>query len=495
RKSRDSANTTLYKAFPGGLLALVGANSGAGLRSMPAGRIALDEVDAYPLDVDGEGDPVELAKRALRSYGRRAKGLYVSTPTIAGRSRIEREYLLGDQSEYHVPCPHCEHLQTLAWPRMEWDDDDPEHVWMRCEACDERIEEHHKPQILADGVWVPKYPERSSSIRSFKLPGLYAPLGMYSWAESARKFRKGKKDPAVLRVWTNHDLAETWTEKGELPEWEELYRRRERTEPGRVPEGGLVLTAGADVQANRIEVEIVAWGEGMQSWSVDYVVIPGNPAEREVWSDLQGLLEHPWPSSLGIPLRVERLAIDSGYATQYVYAWARAQSARRVMVVRGDDRPGVLLSSPQAVEVNESGRRLKRGVQLWKVGAGLAKEELYGWLRQKPSLHPEEDGWPRGWCHLPDREEEWYRQLCSEQLVNRVVNGKRRYLWEKVRERNEALDCRVYARAAAAQIGIDRWGDAEWKAHRERMAQLASPVETPKRQGQRADNFLDRWGD
>jgi phage terminase large subunit GpA-like protein len=151
-RSRDSGNTVLMKEFRGGVLAMTGANSAVGLRSMPVRYLFLDEVDAYPLDVDGEGDAIHLAEARTRTFARR-KILLVSTPTIAGASIIEREYEASDQRRYFVPCPHCAHRQWLRFERLRWEPGRPQEATYVCEACEEPIAEHHKPRMLELGQW------------------------------------------------------------------------------------------------------------------------------------------------------------------------------------------------------------------------------------------------------------------------------------------------------------------------------------------------------
>jgi phage terminase large subunit GpA-like protein len=150
-RSRDSGNRQLSKEFPGGQLAMTGANSAVGLRSMSARFLFLDEVDAYPGDVEGEGDPVALAEACARTFGWRRKTLLVSTPTISGLSRIEREYLATDQRRFFVPCPYCGAMQHLRFEQLVWDKGCPDSARYLCEACDGAIGEGHKTAMLAAG--------------------------------------------------------------------------------------------------------------------------------------------------------------------------------------------------------------------------------------------------------------------------------------------------------------------------------------------------------
>lgn len=502
RRSRDAGNTVLFKEFPGGVLAIVGANSGTGLRSMPFRFLMADEVDAFPGDVEGEGDPLILAERGTRTFSRR-KLFLCSTPTFRGRSRIEREFNLSDRRYYHVPCPYCGELQRLEWRRLKYDDHDPKTVRYLCLHCEKPIQEYQKTAMLEGGVWIPEEPERSDSIRGYHLSALYSPVGWRSWEQIATLFLKGMgklemkegglgTQPSILRVWTNQDLGETWAEQGDAPAWESIFTRRETYKIGTVPEGVCVLTAGVDVQGDRLEVEILGWGRRLESWSIQYVVIPGDPTDRATWLKLDAVLETDWPSEDGKrpPMRIRQAAVDAGYATQDVRGYVRRKRSDRVIAVRGRENFHQPIGQPKKVEVTIRGRTLKRGVLEWPVGVDDLKSELYGWLKMGAPTHPEVDGYPPGWVHLPMYAEEYFRQMTAEQVEARIVRGYRVYQWTKIRERNEVLDCRVYNRAALAVIGGDRWGDKEWTILENTRGIKPSPK--PRKRGGRRGRMDDR---
>jgi phage terminase large subunit GpA-like protein len=483
-RSRDSGNTVLAKEFPGGVLVMTGANSAVGLRSMAARYLFLDEIDAYPGDIDGEGEPVSLAVARTRTFARR-KIFMVSTPKITGRSRIESAFEESDQRWFWVPCPTCEQFQVLRFPQVRWPKGKPEEAVYVCEHCNEEIQNHKKHWMLARGEWRAAA-AGDGKTAGFHLSSLYSPVGWFSWADAAAMFEKAQKDPARLQVFVNTVLGETWAQQGEAPDWQRLYDRREDYQIGVVPARGLFLTCGVDVQRDRLEAEIVAWGRGKESWSIDYRVLEGDTSHAEVWTKLTALLGERFRMHSGVEVPIFQMAVDSGYATQEVYTWARAQAPGRVMVVKGVDQAAVPVGQATFVDVTYGGKRVTRGIKIWPVSSGILKSELYGWLRlERPT---EESGapFPPGYCHHPKYQEEYFKQLTAEQLVTRIVKGYRRTEWQKTRDRNDSLDCRVYARAAAAAIGLDRFKDTQWQTLEMQVTpkqvdsqQLTTPAQEP----------------
>jgi len=473
-RSRDSGNTVLSKEFPGGVLVMTGANSAVGLRSMAARYLFLDEVDAYPGDVEGEGDPINLAMARTRTFARR-KVFICSTPKITGMSRIEAAYEESDKRRFFVPCPVCREYQVLKFAQLRWPKGQPEKTVYVCEHCGQEIQHHQKQWMLPRGEW------RATAVgdgrtAGFHLSSLYSPVGWFGWGDAAKQFEQAQKNPTLLQVFVNTVLGETWTQMGEAPDWQHLYDRREQYKIGTVPRGGLFLTAGVDVQRDRIEAQIVAWGRARESWLVDYIVLDGDTARAEVWARLSDLLDTTYPHQAGVRLGIVRMAVDSGYATQEVYGWARRQGPGRVLVIKGHESGSAPVGQPSAVEVTIAGKKIKRGVKVWPVATGMLKSELYGWLKLERPTEESNAPFPPGFCHFPRLPEEFFRQLTAEQLVPKVVKGYRRLEWVKTRERNEALDTRVYARAAAAQYGIDRFTERHWKRLEEEVGATAEPA-------------------
>lgn len=480
-RSRDSGNTILAKEFRGGVLVMTGANSAVGLRSMPVRYLFLDEVDGYPRDVDGEGDAIQLAEARTRTFARR-KIFIVSTPTLAGVSTVEREYEHSDQRRYFVPCPHCGHRQWLRFEQLRWAWGTPASVRYICESCSEPIGEHHKTWMLEHGQWRALAPENAGKTVGFHLSSLYSPVGWRSWHDIAAAWEAAQGSATALKAFKNTELGETWVEEGEAPDWQRLLERREDYRLGTIPAGGLLLSGGADLQKDRIEVSLWAFGRGKTAWLVEHRVLMGDTARDAVWRQLAELLEETWTHDSGAQLPLARFALDTGFATQEAYAFVRAVKDPRVMACKGVARGSALVGTPTAVDVTLGGKRLRRGVKVFTIVGGIAKLELYNNLRKSMAI--DEDGhidYPAGYVHLPRIDAEYLQQLCAEQLVTRRDrNGFPVREWQKLRERNEAIDCYVLARAAAAAAGLDRFEDRHWQAL-ERQLGIGAPPEQDQR--------------
>lgn len=368
-RSRDSGNTILAKEFRGGVLVMTGANSAVGLRSMPVRYLFLDEVDGYPLDVEGEGDAISLAEARTRTFARR-KIFIVSTPTISGASAIEREYEASDQRRYFVPCPHCSHRQWLRFEQLRWDKGAPETAAYICESCDESIAEHHKTWMLEHGEWRAMISDGPGKTAGFHLSSLYSPVGWRSWRDIAAAWEssvnKESGSAAAIKTFKNTELGETWVEEGEAPDWQRLVERREDYRIGTVPQGGLLLVGAADVQKDRIEASIWAFGRGKESWLVEHRVLMGDTARDAVWKRLAELIAENWTHASGAAMPLARFALDTGFATQEAYAFVRACRDSRVMAVKGVPRGAALIGTPTAIDVSQGGKKLRRGIKVYR---------------------------------------------------------------------------------------------------------------------------------
>lgn len=432
RSKRDAGNSEDMKDFPGGMLVLGGANSPASLASMPIRFVLCDEVDRFPWEVGQEGDPLGLIDERTKTFPRR-KVCLVSTPTVKGLSRIEREYDASDQREYHVPCPHCGEYQVLRWRH-----DDGNYglihskatgrVFYACRHNGCEIDEHHKPAMLAAGRWIARYPERK--VRGYHLNGLYSPLGLgFTWAELWRDWQAAHGDTSNLKRFINTTLGEVWEEEGESADGLALITRLEDY-PDTPPWN--IITAGVDVQKDRLEATIVGWGEDEESWHIDHIILDGDTALPDVWDDLHDAL-----SDAG----VHYAAIDSGYNTSMVYAFV--ETRRWCVAIKGVTGLGRPLIEDERKRRQRLRHRRRKGVSPEPVGVDQGKSIVYARLKQTVP--------GPGYIHFkrdPAFDDEYFAQLAAEKLVTKVKGGRPFQEWVQTRPRNEALDCAVYALAA-----------------------------------------------
>lgn len=466
-KSRSSDNTITLKLFRGGKLALVGANSPRGFRRASYRIVIFDEVDGYPPSAGTEGDQIELGIRRTEYYWNR-KIVAGSTPTVAGASRIEELFLQGDQRRYYVPCPSCGEFQVLRWENLKWPKDQPREAHFVCVVNGCIIEHRAKRAMVEAGEWraeAPAHFTHENRHASFHIWAAYSYSPNATWGQLAAEFVKAVRNPLTHRTFKNTVLGQTWREAVVTMDWEALYRRREPYPIGRCPAGVLLLVAGVDVQKDRLVYEVVGYGRGKTSWSIDAGVLAGDTADlvQGPWPKLDALLARTFEHESGAPMTIGRMGVDSGFNTQTVCAWARRYPISRVITVKG--QPGyasLVIGVPRVVEVSARGKQLKRGHKIWPVFGHAAKDELFGFLRLELPL---EEGAPAppGYCHFPEYDEEFFRQLTAEELL--PSRDGRRYEYVQLAGRaNDFLDARIYARAAAAAQQLDRFTESDWQA-------------------------------
>lgn len=432
-KSKDSDNTILHKLFPGGHITMVGANSPAGLASRPIRIVLCDEVDRYPLSAGAEGDPVNLAIKRTTTYWNKKIGLF-STPTIKGISRIEKAFLESDQRYYFVPCPHCGVYQRLRWGQVKYSKDNIKEAFYECEHCGGHLSDSDRYRAIAKGHWEAQ--TEFKGVAGFHLNELYSPWRKIS--DIVKDFLEAKDKPDTLKTWVNTSLGETWEEAGEALDPDSLEARTEDYK--KIPKGGVVLTAGVDTQDDRLEVEITAWGKGEESWLVDYLRLYGDPDQPEVWQQLDDVLASDYPHESGARLNISATCIDTGgHKTQSVYEYGRTRYTQKVYLIKGVGGENIPIVGAQSKA--KIGKSKTKTVKLFPVGVDQAKGTIYGRLKIS--------SFGSGYMHFPRKcDRAYFDSLTAEKLVTKFVKGYPKRTWEKIRARNEALDCRVYSYAA-----------------------------------------------
>jgi len=437
-RGRDGVNNQRMKSYPGGFLMFSWSGSPKTMRGRSAPFIVCDETDGY--DRTQEGHPVGLLWQRAATFGDQRQLLEISTPTIKGGSWIESSYEQGDQRRFHVGCPHCDERQPLRWANVRWDKDDegnhlPDTARYTCEGCGTLWSDGERIAAIRNGYWVAARPFRGHA--SYHLSELYSCFRRL--ADIVQSFLE-KKAANDMQTFINVSLAETWEEQGERADPSGLMARSERF-AAPVPGGGLVLTAGIDMQPDRLEIETVAWGLGEESWSVDYAVLWGDPLHGDVFADLDDYLAQTFLHQSGAQLAISAACLDTGgtggYA-QAAYEYARTRTGRRLFAIKGVGGWGrPIVSAPSR---KSSGQRARK-VDLFTVGVDEAKLIVQ---RRLGAVVP-----GPGYCHFPaDRGPEWFDGLTAEQLVTKYVRGFPLREWHKRRDRNEPLDCRVYSFAA-----------------------------------------------
>lgn len=461
QRSREGVNNSRIISYIGGWLMFSWAGSPKTLRGRSAPVTQADEIDGF--EATPEGDPGELLAQRSASFGDDALRTESSTPTIEGASRIDTAWQEGDQRRYMVPCPHCNHAQHLRWENVTWSgrvstsiDDaekdvgqehDPHSARYACEGCGALWDDGERVAAIRGaekngGGWKASKPFKGHA--SFHAPEM---LSTFRRLRDIVQSYLDKLALGDLQSFVNVSLAEVYAEKGEKADPTSLQSRAEsyRSE---APAGVLYITAGVDMQADRLECEVVGWGLGEESWSIGYHVLWGDPLQAEVWEDLEDLLSSTYQHESGAVMSISATCVDTGGnsgMTQAAYDWLKGKTGRRIFGVKGVPGWGrPIVEKPQR---KQSGQRARK-VDLFLVGTDEAK--LVVMRRLATTVGAGERVGGPGYCHTPaDRDEDWYKQLTAEKLVTRYVKGQPVREWHKPdRARNEGLDCRVYALAA-----------------------------------------------
>lgn len=495
KRGKANEETIKFKPFRDSVLHLLGGKAARAYRRITLAVSILDEISKFDRSIEKAGPPRGLARGRLEGapYPKLVCG---STPLLKGLCHIEDA---ANEAEglvrYHIDCPHCGADHPLAWGGknvahgFKWERGKPEtvrHVCPHCRAsitqadympggtplqgawvCERTGKRYGPDRVWRDGKGMPCRPPRSLGVHVWTA---YSP--QRAWSDIVTEFENALKalengDVGPMQLFVNETLGETWELAGERTDEHALQARAEPYKLCTVPRGALILTAGVDVQRNRWEITVYGWGRGLESWVVDVAVLDGNPAVDEEWSAVLEYLQRRYPQEAGgLTMGISATSIDSSDQTQAVYSWvSRAQhQVKNLRAIKGDGGEGPILGPSSLQEINWRGRKVQRGIKLWRVGVDSAKDLLLGQLSiQQPGP---------GYVHFSDElPREFYEQLTAEQRVLARVNGREAYRWIKRRPRNEQLDNRNYAMHAAMGLGLHKYTDAQW----ERLEALVQP--------------------
>lgn len=491
--ARHKDNTLQTKKFLGSMLYMRGGKAAKNYRRISIDIGYLDELDAFDLDVEKEGDPFTLANKRVEG-ATFPKIVCGSTPKLRGFSQIETRVQNADLCfDFMVPCPHCDEFHALTWGGKDephgfkWDNDNPESVVHLCPHCAAVIKQGDYLRVWEAGRWQSAsgvtindqglffdqtgqqiFPARHIA---FHIWTAYSPAA--TWSSLVREFlaafaKMQEGDTSKMKAFYNTTLGRTWEGDIEGEDAESLKHRAEPFPLRLAPRGCLIALAGVDVQDNRIEVEVTGYGRGCETWTLDHQVLFGNPAEDEVWTALKEFLfETRYKHVAGTEIPIHAAAIDSGgHHTHAVYEFARLYRRHRVFAVKG--RSGAekhIKDGAGPVDIDWRGRRHKRGVILWHVGTNLAKDLLYSRLQiTKPGS---------GYIHLSNElSDEWFRQLAGEVRATRQTARGHQSRWTAIRKRVEALDMIVYTIWLEVHLGLGTKSERFWNALEEKVQPL-----------------------
>lgn len=444
---QDNKDTILRKKFYGGFLKIIGANSESELSSRSVRIVLMDEVDRFPASVGKEGDPVELAdKRTTTFYN--SKSIRTSTPTIKGISRIEKEFEKGSKEFWSLECPECGEYQILCWENMKWENRDPETVKLLCDHCgslsvEQKWKYNNETGKMKKGKWIAKNPEKIDH-RSFSMNALSSPW--INWKEIVTKFYEAKGNQNELQTFYNTILGLPWNiSNADIKDFNKIFNNHRIEYDFEIHPDVKFLTAGVDVQNNRLEIEIVGHGDEGKTYGVLYQIIPGNPSDSRTWRQLDNILIKKYNRG-DMELSIAATFIDSGHETLEVYKFVSQRKERNVFAIKGVGGEGKY----PIIGITRIKKEGIPEVDLINLGVNALKDSFYSKLDLELGL-------PNS-CYFNSTYEagyslDYFKALTSEVKRIKRVGGVTKLVWEVIENRrNEALDIRNYATAAALLI-------------------------------------------
>jgi len=488
-RGRLKKEKTVKKVYPSGHAEFLGAESDKNFNRRTGRVVSGDEVDAWKREAGNTGDKLATMFRRTSDFWDRKNiigGKPIGTAynpdqeTDENTSLLDINFHKGTQEYLHLPCPSCNNLHKFEFEDLTWKKDKdennktikhyPEDAHFTCAKCDQKIYDKHKRSIMENCEWIAENPSAYPEHRSFSIWAMVSYSPNVTWVDIVKEFLACKGSRLKLKAFTSEVLGRTWEEDFEKVNIDNYSDRLEEYK-AEVPNDVLILTAGADIQKDRIECEVVGWCKDEESYSIEYKIFFGETDKPEVWLEFDTYLNKTFHHDNGGLMKIYCTAVDSGYNTQRVYEFCKPRFSRRIFAIKGSKTVDAPVAPRLASQVS-----LKSGgkIPLFVVGVNMAKDVI--------ASHIMTTSKGAGYMHYPsgaNYDDEYFKQLGSEKkgADNR---------WIKTRNRNEAFDVRNYNYICLFIAGVD----LELLSHRGALMFVQS---TPKKKKKIKRDHLDEF--
>jgi phage terminase large subunit GpA-like protein len=437
---RQRISTDMELQFDGSILVLSGANSPSSLASRPIRYLFLDEVDKYPSTAGREADPIRLAIERTKTYPTNRKIVGISTPTGKTGNIWRAWETASEQRKYFVPCPHCGHYQTFDFKQLKWPagvmaEDARDLASYECAKCKGTITDVHKMQMIRAGEWRAISTHKNARSVGFHINVFYSPWVRFG--DIAYEYLKSKEYPDLLKNFINSWLAEPWQDETSQLSSDIVMARQTSTPEGIVPKGARLLTAGVDVQGDRLYWTIRAWGERLTSWGIAHGMALS-------FSQIEQIMNIQWQGEDGNKYTVNLCCIDSGDQTEDVYDFC-AINADWCLPVKGSSHAMYTRYKISKIDMANS---KAYGMSLILVDTASYKDMIASRLNR-----------PNGrgsWMVYAGCDLDYAEQVTSEEKVVEKRGASEVAVWrpKTIHAQNHYLDAEVYAAVAGDLLHV-----------------------------------------
>jgi phage terminase large subunit GpA-like protein len=477
-RSSTNGNTWDFKRFSGGFLKLIKSGSPGDVKSTSAPRVAIEEPDDAVANLKGQGNTIKLLIERTKSYDW-PKILYGGTPSVAGMSNVDDAYEGSDKREYHVPCHECGESHVLDFDNLlcgEYKEGyqhkktgvlDPSTAYYSCPYCGVIWTDLQKNRNVKKGKWIAT--ELFQGTAGFKFNELMSPFPGSKFAKIKKKELEAKwkleqGDDTDWIAFVNNSMGMAYEYGSDAPEEDDLKAKALDYPEMQIPNDGLVLTAGVDLQHDRFAVTIRAWGRNGASWLVYWGELYGEVTVKNspVWQHLDQLLFTPIPHESGARLPISAFSMDAsdGATSDLVYAYIASKKSSHALAIKGASEQSTekeIFTTParKSKYKKRTTKADKYGISVYIVGTNKAKDEIHRKLRLKGDV-------PDRHYYYKTVRDDYYAQLLSEVKAPSRMNRRKKVWQQRSGKRNEGLDCEVYTLHASRYLRLHLWTERKW---------------------------------